>query len=86
KFQAGGIVGLTATIRFSKVSNTVTGTDLESVPVASSADSGTTFRYDPLTGNYVFNLSTTGLTAGTYQIAANLGDGVWHTVNVSLKK
>ena len=34
----------------------------------------------------MFNLGTRYLTAGTYQLKADLGDGVTHVVRISLKK
>jgi len=33
----------------------------------------------------VFNWSTKGLTAGTYELQINLGDGAKHTVSLGLK-
>ena len=33
------------------------------------------FRYDATSGQYVFNWSTKGLTAGTYQLRIDLADG-----------
>jgi hypothetical protein len=41
--------------------------------------------YESTTRQYVFNWSTKGLPAGTYQLQINHGDGVTRTVNVGLK-
>jgi hypothetical protein len=43
------------------------------------------FRYDPTSGQYVFNWNTKGLTAGLYGLRIELGDGVTRTVNLGLK-
>jgi len=45
-----------------------------------------TLRYDATTKQYVYNWSTKGLTAGTYRLSVDLGDGVTtRTVTVGLK-
>jgi Tol biopolymer transport system component len=67
-----------------KLSNNVAGTDLEATSTA-SASTGNLFRYDAATGQYVFNWGTKALTAGTYQLKVDLGDGAGHIVLVSLK-
>ncbi len=36
-------------------------------------------------GQYIFNLNTKTLSAGTYQLRIDLGDGVLRTVNISLR-
>lgn len=48
----------------------------------SSAVNDNSFRYDS-TG-YIFNLATKGLSAGTYRLRIDLGDGVSHTVDITL--
>ena len=53
------------------------------VPPGSSA--GNQFRFDPTSGQYIYNWSTKGLNAGIYQLQIDLGDGVSRTVNVALK-
>jgi hypothetical protein len=82
---SAGITNLDATIRVQKVANNITGSELETV-VATTADSGTTFRYDPVAGIYIFNLSTTGLQAGTYSVSVGVGTVVLGTVRISIKK
>jgi hypothetical protein len=65
-----------------KVSDNVVGDPVD-VESTSAATTGNLFRYD--NGYYVFNLSTAGLTAGTYQLQVDMGDGVIRAVNISLK-
>lgn len=48
------------------------------------ATTGNLFRYDATSGQYIFNLGTKGLSAGTYRLRIDLGDGVMHTVNIGL--
>jgi hypothetical protein len=45
---------------------------------------GDLFRYDG-TSQYIYNWGTKGLTAGTYQLRIDLGDGSSRAVNISLK-
>jgi hypothetical protein len=44
-----------------------------------------TFKYDPITGNYVLNWSTKPTTAGSFLIMVDFNDGAPHTVQVTLK-
>ncbi len=82
---ASSVTNLTAKLYYAKVSSTGTGTELEASSTA-AADSGNTFRYDSTAGQYIFNLSTKGWSEGTYQLRIDLGDGVKHTVNITIKK
>jgi hypothetical protein len=82
--QSAGISTASATLTYSKVSNGVAGSDVEAVSTA-AATTGSLFRYDASSGQYIFNWSTKGLTTGTYLLKINLGDGVTHTVQVSLR-
>ncbi len=71
KFQlagaSAGITNLQAKLYVSKISNNVEGSDLEAIST-SAADSGNTFRYDPASNQYIFNLGTQNLSAGTYRL------------------
>lgn len=49
----------------------------------SAADTGNTFRYGD--GQYIYNLDTRPLSAGTWQLQVLLGDGVLHTTTIVLK-
>ncbi len=89
KFQLTGacasITDLKATAYVAKVSDSVVGTYMEAAST-SAADSGNTFRYDPTANQYVFNLATKPLSAGTWQLRIDLGDGVMNrTTLFSLK-
>jgi alpha-tubulin suppressor-like RCC1 family protein len=86
KFQltgaSAGITSAVATLTLAKISSSVEGTYVEAVST-SAATSGNLFRYDG--GQYIFNLSTKGLSTGTWSLSINLGDRVPRTVNISLR-
>jgi endonuclease G len=86
KFQLTGasadVKDAAARLYVSKVDDGVNGTE-EEADSTSNATAGNLFRYSD--GHYVFNLSTKGLTAGTYQLRVDMGDGVRRVVNVSLR-
>lgn len=72
-----------AHLYLAKVTNSIVGTEMEAAST-SAADSGNTFRL--VNGGYVFNLSTKGLTVGTWQVRVDLGDGdTSHWVLISIK-
>jgi hypothetical protein len=81
---SAGISGAEAKLYAAKVTNEVVGTEVEAISTA-TASSGNLFRYDATSNQYVFNWSTKGLTAGTYQLRIDLADGVSRTVRVSLR-
>ena len=80
---ASANANIVAYIFIAKVTNNIVGTEMEAVST-SQADSGNLFRSGG-GGQWIFNLNTKNLTAGTYQIRADLGDGAIHTVIISLK-
>jgi len=53
------------------------------VQSSSAANTDNLFRF--ANGEYVFNWSTSGLSAGTYQLQIDMGDGVMRSVNISLR-
>ena len=69
-----GNPNVVAKIYLAKITNSIIGSDVEASST-SAADSGNTFRYDPANGQYIFNLATKPLSAGTWQIRVDLGDG-----------
>ena len=68
KFQltgaSAGITNAVAKLTLTKISSTLTGSDVEAIST-SSATTGNLFRYDA--GQYVFNLATKPLSAGTWR-------------------
>jgi hypothetical protein len=79
---SAGITNLAAHISVARISNGIEGTYVETTSNA-APDGGSLFRYSG--GQYIYNLSTKGMATGTWSIRADLGDGVAHTIIVSLK-
>ncbi len=73
-----------ANITYQKITDEILGTVEEPVSI-SEANEGNTFRYDNINNYYIFNLGTTGMDIGTYQLNINLDDGTIKTVRISLK-
>jgi hypothetical protein len=69
-----GSPNIVARIYLAKITNSIIGSDIEAIST-SAADSGNMFRYDGNSGQYIFNLATKPLSAGTWQIRIDLGDG-----------
>ncbi len=88
KFQvtgaSAGIGNLVARLYLSKINSGVAGTETEAVST-SNADVGNQFRYAG-DGQYHYNLATKPLSAGTWLLRIDLGDGQDHTVRISLRK
>jgi hypothetical protein len=78
------ITNLTATFAVTKISDSVQGT-VDSTSDETVDDADFVFKYRPLLKFYVYRWKTRDQTRGTYRLSANLGDGVSHTVNVSLR-
>jgi len=66
------------------VVNGVVGTETAAV-ARGSANNGNLFAYDAATGEYYFIWNTSGLTAGTYRLRIDAGDGVTRTTLITLK-
>jgi photosystem II stability/assembly factor-like uncharacterized protein len=81
---SAGITTLVATFAETKTSSSILGT-ANDVSDETVSDTGTTFIYRPLLQWYAYRWKTSNQTQGTYQIKADLGDGVVHQINVSLK-
>jgi hypothetical protein len=73
-----------ASLSYAKMTDNVFGTDAKAVST-SAATTGSLFRYDSISNQYIFNFSTKGLTAGTYQLTVKLDDTKTYTVQISLK-
>jgi len=53
----------------------------EEIPLSvSNADTGNQFRYDPKDNQYIFNLSTDTMDAGTWQLKVELDDNRYYNV------
>jgi hypothetical protein len=81
KFRlVGGSAGVTSATNFTlwvaKVSNSIVGSEVEAV-TSTPASTGNLFRYDPTSGQYIYNMGTKGApwTAGAWQLRVDLGDG-----------
>lgn len=86
-FLADGVTPLStaiATIQVNKVSSGVPSSVNETV-TSTVPNQGVSFRYDPTSQQYIFNLGTKGWTAGNYQIVANLDDGSQLTVIIGVR-
>ncbi|HWW76673.1 MAG TPA: tandem-95 repeat protein, partial [Pyrinomonadaceae bacterium] len=88
KFQltgtSAGITNAVVRLYVAKVTDDIVGTE-EEAGSTSNATEGNLFRYDASSGQYIFNLSTKGLTAGTYQLRVDMGDGTSRTALISLR-
>jgi len=82
KFQLTGVTNAAVRLYVAKIDNNAVGTE-EEADCTSDATEGNLFRYAD--GQYIFNLSTAGLTAGTYQLRVDTGDGILRVVNISLR-
>ena len=81
---SAGITNLVAKLVVTKISNTVQGTIVD-VSDETVDDTDFIFKYRPLLRWYAYRWRTIGQTQGTFQLKADLGDGVVHQVNVSLR-
>ena len=85
---SAGITNLKATFSATKISSSVTGTTTVSGITGTTGitpSTGTTFNYVSLLKVYDYLWKISSQTQGTYQITVDLGDGVTHQLNVSLK-
>ncbi len=71
-------------LTYQKITDNILGT-IEEPFSTSAADSGNTFRYDDTDNLYIFNLGTSNMDKGTYQLNINLDDGTVHTVCISIR-
>ena len=88
KFQlrdaAGNFVtNAVAKLYLTKIDNAVEGSELEAVST-SAASTGNLFRCAD--NQYIFNLGTKSLTAGTWRLNIVLDDGTSRYVDISLRK
>ncbi|HEY2899881.1 MAG TPA: HYR domain-containing protein [Polyangia bacterium] len=81
---SAGITNLAAKFAFTKISSSIQGT-ANDVSDETVSDTGLTFIYRPLLSWYAYRWKTADQTQGTYRLNADLGDGVVHQINVSLR-
>lgn len=74
-----------ANLTYQFVTNEILGT-IEEPFSNSAANDGNTFRYDSTDNLYIFNLGTSGMATGTYQLNIYLDDGTVKIVHISIKK
>ena len=76
-----------AKIQVYQVVNTSGGTVVMAVDTVASGSSnlGTTFRFDPISAQYIYNLSTRGYSSGTYLLRTTLNDGTTHDVSFYIR-
>ncbi len=80
------ITNAVAMLQVEFVSSKPTGTyDFTDATSSGNSDTGNTFRFDPTSGDYVFNLSTSGFAAGTWLLRTTLNDGTHYDVLISIK-
>ena len=89
KFQLTDVDGSSVTdakvaLAVFKVTNDVLGTVEVEVESSGSSNAENSFRFDPTTNQYVYNLSTSGY-MGTYLLRVTLDDGSTHEVYVSVR-
>jgi hypothetical protein len=88
KFQlteaSAAITDAIALLSYSRVINGVPGAPVDAVST-SGATTGSLFRYDWISHQYIFNWNTKGLPAGLYQLQIDLGDGVSRLAELTLK-
>lgn len=51
----------------------------------SNTDAGNVFRYDTENNQYIYNLATSSLWVGSWQLKVILDDGKYYTVVISLQ-
>jgi hypothetical protein len=89
KFQLrdalGGFISTAvARIYLSKVSDQAAGEEVEAVSPG-QANTGNLFRYDSSSQQYIFNLGTKSLSAGTWKIRIDLDDSTSKQATIALK-
>jgi len=78
------VASSTAKLFVAKIQDDIVG--VEEVPLSTSqADTGNLFRYDSENNQYIYNLSTDSLGAGTWELKVSLDDEKSHTVIISIQ-
>jgi lysophospholipase L1-like esterase len=84
--DASGVVqsAAVANLSVAKVTNEIDGSYVEATST-SAATTGTLFRYDPTSQQYIFNLGTKELSKGTWSLKVTLDGGNSYAQRISLK-
>jgi lysophospholipase L1-like esterase len=84
--DANGVVqtATVANLTVAKVTNEIDGSYVEATST-SAATTGTLFRYDPSSQQYIFNLGTKELSKGTWSLKVTLDDGNSYVQRISLR-
>lgn len=82
--DSAGITNGDFKVSLAKQGSTVTGSQDEQV-ISTSAHTGNTMRYDSAADQYIFNLGTSKMTTGTYNVIVDLGDGTTREAQFSLR-
>ena len=82
--QENFITDAVATISLQKLTSGEPGGDVFD-DSSGAANTGSLFRYDTTSNQYIFNLSTKGATTGKWRIKITLGDGTFPYVDIGLK-
>jgi len=72
---------INAKLYLAKMTNSIAGTEIVAT-ASGNADNGNLFRFS--NGTYMFNLSTKGMSTGTWQLRVDMGDGSIHAGTISL--
>ena len=81
------VTNATANVQVFQIQNTPTGTVDQDMSATASGNStsGTAFRFDPTSNQYIYNLSTSGYASGTYLLRTTISDGSTHDVQFSIQ-
>lgn len=80
--QGQSVTNVSPAVYVAPVVNGVAGAEIAAV---SANHAGNLARYDAKEGIYIFNLKTTSLARGVYQVRVDLGDGTWNTFLMTLR-
>lgn len=86
-FDVNGVVidDASATISMAFIQSGISGS--EEVPLSTgNNDTGNLFRWDEQGQQYIYNLDTSGMAIGTWEVYADLDDGTRYTVEISIRE
>jgi hypothetical protein len=83
-YNGAYVTNAVANLKYAQITGGTIGPDSDAIST-SAATTGSLFRYDMTSNQYIFNLATKGLAKGSYQIKAVLNDGQSIIDTISLK-